>query len=106
MGENNTKQQLFLNGKPFDFNIVEIEPKPNDCQKSIAYFSPEKSFTVSFKPIYPKISRKYFVRRLEHMGYSKKYAKKIAWHFNKKKVPYGKAQMLMFIGGDSYFRTI
>lgn len=83
-----------------------VEHRLDNRQNQIIQFNPNKSFITSFKPIYPKISRKHFVHKLEHMGYSKKYAKKIAWCFNKKKIPYGRAQMFMLIGGDSYFRTI
>ena len=57
------------------------------------------TFTGSFTPKYPHISRKQFIHRLQKLGYSKKEAKRIAWETQKnKRTSYGFIILLYTVG--------
>lgn len=108
MGEQ-IKPTIFLNGKPFEIGDYKIEAdmlKPSD--EIATYICPEKSLTMTMKLLFSKISRKRFIRAIEKQGFSRKYAKQLAWNFNKRKIPYGKALTLMFLwkAGDTNFILI
>lgn len=108
MGEQITPT-IFLNGKPFEIGDCKIDTdmlKPND--EMVAHICPEKSLTVTMKLSFSKISRKRLIQAIEKQGFSRKYAKQLAWNFNKRKIPYGKALTLMFLwkAGDTNFISI
>ena len=65
--------------------------------KSIS-FSACKNHSITGTFIYLRMSRKKFIRNLIKQGYSKKNAKWIAWYCCKKRIPYSKANTLIYFG--------
>lgn len=100
MGETENTSILYLDGKPlrvtdipeitFDYNVAK--------EGNVCTISRNQSFSVTMKPIYPKISRKKFIRNLINRGCSKKNAKWLAWYYRSKKISYGKAYSLIIFG--------
>jgi len=106
----NTIATYFISadGKVIPFNdIPEVTIDNNENQKPIGELTDSASFSVSLKARYPKLSRKRFVNRIEKMGYTRKYAKKISRIINRSKIAYGQAFFyIMLAGGESYLKTI
>lgn len=91
---------LYFNGTPVNLSeLPEITFDSNvEPENIVRSFSRCRSFSVTVKPIYPKMSRKRFIRSLMNRGYTKKNAKWLAWYCHGKKIPYGKADSLITLG--------
>ena len=91
---------LYFNGTPVNLSeLPEITFDSNvESENTERSFSPCQSFSATINPIYPKMSRKKFIRNLVNRGYSKKDAKWLAWYCHDKKIPYGRADSLITFG--------
>ncbi len=99
MGENKNGV-LYLNGVSVNLTeLPEITFDSNVGSKNTERsFSQCQNYSVTLKAIYPKMSRKKFIRSLINRGYSKKDAKWLAWYCHDKKIPYGRADSLIAFG--------
>lgn len=77
MGDSENKSILYFDGKSLCItNMPEVTFDYDAAKESnVRTLSRNQSFSVTMKPIYPKISRKRFIRNLINQGYSKKNAK-------------------------------
>lgn len=100
MGERLSEGILFINGKMINIKEATVDNNVICDSKSLSLLP--KSMSGSFASKFSKLKRKRFIRWLERYGYSKKFAKKIVWKYNKKKIPYGKARFLIMFGGGAY----
>lgn len=100
MDNSENKNILYFNGKPLCITDMPEVTFDYDAAKesNVRTLSRNRSFSVTMKPIYPKISRKKFIRNLINQGYSKKNAKWLAWYCRGKRIPYGKAYSLIILG--------
>lgn len=100
MGETENTSILYLDGKPLCLTDMPEITFDYDAAKesNIRTLSRNQSFLVTMKPIYPKISRKKFIRNLINQGCSKKNAKWLALYCRGKRIPYGKAYSLIILG--------
>ena len=88
---------LYLDGKPLcvtEMPKITFEPNKDNTYS----FSACETCSITGTFIYLRISRKKFVRNLIKQGYSKKNAKWIAWYCCKKRIPYSKANTLIYFG--------
>lgn len=106
----NTIATYFISadGKAIPFNdIPEVSIYDKENQKPIGKLTDSTSLSFALEVRYPRLSRKRFVNRIEKMGYSRKYAKKVSRIINRSKISYGQAYFcIMFAGGESYLKTL
>lgn len=99
MSETESKGIFYLNGEQFCLaEMPEITFGSVNTQDDVRTISRSQSYSVTVKAIYPKMSRKKFIRSLVNRGYSKKDAKWLAWYCHDKKIPYGRADSLIAFG--------
>lgn len=99
MGDTENRGILYLDGKPLCLaEMPEITFGSTNENDNIRSFSQCRSYSATLKSIYPKLSRKKFVRNLVKQDYSKKAAKWLAWYCHGKRIPYGKASNLIAWG--------
>lgn len=88
---------LYLDGKPLCMaGMPEITFEPN--KDNTHSFSVCENCSISGTFTYLRMSRKKFIRNLIKQGYSKKNAKWIAWYCCRKRIPYSKANTLIYFG--------
>lgn len=88
---------LYLDGKALcmaEMPEITFEPNKDDTY----LFSACKNHSITGTFTYLRMRRKKFIRNLIKQGYSKKNAKWIAWYCCKKRIPYSKANTLIYFG--------